>query len=389
MNRVRGRGLSAAAGLVVGALVFAGCSSDQAEPAATAAPTAGREFSEVDETIDEFVADEGLDGAALVVVDREDGVVHEHYAGEFGPDRVSLIASSSKMLTAGILMRLDDQGLLDVDAPVAEVVDWGAGNPEVTPVQLLSNSSGLVGLIDEPTFPPYLCQYLPVGTLQDCAETIFTTTDDDDRVVPPDTEFRYGGGQWQVAGAVAEVASGQSWAELVESTYVEPCGVDSLGYNNHFAQREVLGDGDPLAYPRNFGADPATLAPTTNPNMEGGAYIDPLDYAELLLMHLRGGRCGDTRVLSEEAVERMHADRIGPTYDGDTGFDDRPGYGLGWWVLGGDGSVIEDGGAFGSVPWLDLDDGYGVYLVVEDRARTGARLAGQVRPLIDRQMTGD
>lgn len=389
MNRVRGRGLSAAAGLVVCALVLAGCSSDEAEPAASPAPTAEHEFSEVDEAIDTFVADEGLDGAALVVVDREDGIVHEHYAGDFGPDRVSLIASSSKMLTAGILMRLDDQGLLDVDAPVAEVVDWGAGNPDVTPVQLLSNSSGLVGLIDEPTFPPYLCQYLPVGTLQDCAEAIFTTTDDDDRVVPPDTEFRYGGGQWQVAGAVAEVASGQSWTELVGSTYVEPCGVDSLGYNNHFAQREVLGDGDPLAYPRNFGADPATLAPTTNPNMEGGAYIDPLDYAELLLMHLRGGRCGDTRVLSEQAVERMHADRIGPTYDGDTGFDDRPGYGLGWWVLGGDGSVIEDGGAFGSVPWLDLDDGYGVYLLVEDRARTGARLAEQVRPLIHRQMTGD
>lgn len=387
LNRVQGRCLSTVAGLVVGALVLAGCSSDEIEPAA--APTAAPEFSEVDEAIDGFVVDEGLDGAALVVVDREDGIVHEHYAGDFGPDRVSLIASSSKMLTAGILMRLDDQGLLDVDAPVAEVVAWGAGHPGVTPVQLLSNSSGLVGLIDEPAFPPYLCQYLAVGTLQDCAATIFTTSGDDDRVVPPDTEFRYGGGQWQVAGAVAEVASGRSWTELVESTYVEPCGVDSLGYNNHFAQRDVLGDGDPLDYPRNFGADPATLAPTTNPNMEGGAYIDPLDYAELLLMHLRGGRCGDIRVLSEEAVERMHADRIGPTYGGDTGFDDRPGYGLGWWVLGGDGSVIEDGGAFGSVPWLDLDDGYGVYLLVEDRARTGARLAERVRPLIHRQMTGD
>jgi hypothetical protein len=48
--------------------------------------------------------------------------------------------------------------------------------------------------------------------------------------------------------------------------------------------------------------------------------------------------------------------------------------------------VIEDGGAFGSVPWLDLDDGYGVYLLVEDRARTGMRLAERVRPLIHQQM---
>jgi CubicO group peptidase (beta-lactamase class C family) len=107
-----------------------------------------------------------------------------------------------------------------------------------------------------------------------------------------------------------------------------------------------------------------------------------------LLMHLRGGRCGDTQVLSADAVERMHTDRIGPTYDGDTGVEDQSGYGLGWWVLTEDPAVIEDGGAFGSVPWLDLDDGYGVYLLVEDQARTGARLADRIRPLIDEQVSG-
>ena len=371
------------------AALLAGCSDGEgASPTTVTTEPTAADFTEIDGIVDDYVVDEELEGATLVVVDREDGIVHEHYAGDFGPDRVSLIASSSKMITAGVLMRLDDLGLLDVDAPVAEVVEWGAGNPQVTPVQLVSNSSGLVGLTDEPAYAPYLCQYLTTGTMQDCAKQIFTTAEDDDRVVAPDTEFRYGGGQWQVAGAVAEIASGKTWAELIDETYAQPCGVTSLAYNNHFAQTQVLDGGSPFGYPAKFDADPTTLVATENPNMEGGAYIDPLDYAALLLMHLRGGRCGDTQVLSTEAVERMHTDRLASTYDGDTGVEDKAGYGLGWWVTTEDPSVIEDGGAFGSVPWLDLSDGYGVYLLVEDQARTGARLAERIRPLIDEQISG-
>jgi CubicO group peptidase (beta-lactamase class C family) len=399
---------AAAALAVIGALAVAapGCTEDDASPATTAPPTtapatpststtaprptqpAARDFTAVDAATDTFVQEEQLNGAAIVVVDREDGIVHEHYTGEFGPDRVSLIASASKMLTAGVLLRLDDQGLLDVDAPVADAVPWGGGNPEVTPAQLLSNSSGLVGLIDDPTFGPYICQYLAQGTLQGCAEQIFTTTQDDDRVVPPDTEFRYGGGQWQVAGGLAEAVSGRTWAELVDETYIEPCGVDSLAYNNHFAQTDVLGgpEANPFSYPEGFDGDPSVLSPTENPNMEGGAYISPTDYAALLLMQLRGGRCGDTQVLSSAAVERMHTDRIGPAYGGSTDSEDLSGYGLGWWVATEDPAIVEDGGAFGAVPWLDTADGYGVYLVVERTSKDGQRLARQLRPLVDEQM---
>ena len=57
------------------------------------------------------------------------------------------------MITAGVLLHLADDGLLDIDAPVAEAVEWGAGNPDVTVAQLLSNSSGLVGLLIEPGVP--------------------------------------------------------------------------------------------------------------------------------------------------------------------------------------------------------------------------------------------
>ena len=326
------------------------------------------DFAAVDEIVERFVAERGLNGAGLVVVDRDDGAIHEGYWGAFGPERVSLIASSSKMLTAGVLLHLADEGLLDVDTPIAEYVDWAAGhNPQITVAQLVSSSSGLPGLMPDPTYPPYICQYLPVGDLEECAEQIFTTAEDDADVVAPDSEFRYGGAQWQVAGGVAEAVSGRSWAELIDEIYVAPCGVDSLGYANHFGQFQTG-----FAYPPQFDGDPSVLTETANPNMEGGAYVTAGDYGELLLMHLRGGTCGDVQVLSEAALERMYSDEIGAAFGGATSRGG--GYGFGWWHDPGSGR-IDDPGAYGAFPWLDLEGGFGGYLVVESDSGTGGQLA--------------
>jgi CubicO group peptidase (beta-lactamase class C family) len=310
-----------------------------------------------------------------VIVDRDDGIVHEEYWGEFGPDRVSLFASSSKSIAAGVLLRLADRGLLDLDAPIADAVDWGAANPDITPVQLLSNSSGLVGLGPDPAYAPYICQFLPQGDLQTCGSSIFTTTADDGDVVAPDTEYRYGGGQWQVAGALAEAVSGTTWSELIEETYVEPCGVDSLGFNNQWTQ---FGPID-FVYPTPVDGDVLSLVPTDNPNIEGGGYSNARDYAELLLMQLRNGRCGDTQVLSPASVERLHRDRIAEVSAAiGEPRPQLPGYALGWAVDGSFGGYLIDPGAYGSVPWLDIADGYGAYLVIEADNGIGQELAARL-----------
>ena len=338
------------------------------------------DFTAISPIVQDFIDEKGLNGAGLIVVQRDDGVVHHEHWGEFGPERISLIASSSKMVVAGVLMRLHDDGLLDIDAPVADVAGWGAGNPEVTPAQLISNSSGLVGLLPNPAYGPYVCQFLPIGTLQACAEQVFTTTDDDADIVPPDTEFRYGGAQWQVAGAVAEVASGKSWAALIDEVYVQPCGLDVLAFNNPFTQLE----GEPYRYPASFDSDPSTLMPTDNPNLEAGAYVTTGDYGALLLMHLRDGMCGDNRVLSAESLDRMHSDRIMAAYGSDVWGS---GYGMGWWVDRENGRIT-DGGLYGTVPWLDLEDGYGAYLVVEADSPTGNALAGLLYEVVEEAVAG-
>ena len=334
------------------------------------------DFTAFEQSIQGFLdQNPDLAGAGAILVDRQQGVIYKKSFGAFSDDRIYLLASSSKMLVAGVLMHLADQGLLDVDRPVADVVDWGAGNPSITPAQLVSNSSGLVGLLPSPVYAPYVCQYVFAGSLQDCARRIFTTPDDDDDVIPPDTDFRYGGAQWQVAGAVAEVASGKSWAELIREIYVEPCELETLGFNNHFLQLSASEAGNPFSYPAGFDSDPGNLEPTDNPNMEGGAYASIGDYGKLLQMHLRGGLCGNHRVLSEAAVERMHQDRI-VSYGGETG-SPFEGYGMGWWVDRGTPGLTADPGAYGAFPWIDEERGYAGFFALEATSTIGSLLWAQ------------
>ena len=135
-----------------------------------------------------------------------------------------------------------------------------------------------------------------------------------------------------------------------------------------------------------FGGDPSSVAPSANPTVEGEAHITTGDYAKLLLMHLRGGRCGDNQILSQASLDTMHADRISSTYDGDAGGPDA-GYGMGWWI-DRDTKRISDPGAWGALPWLDLDDRYGAYLIVEDQAATGEALKNQIEDLIHEAVVG-
>jgi CubicO group peptidase (beta-lactamase class C family) len=319
-------------------------------------------------------------GAGLIIVHRDDGVVLEAAFGSHQPGRISLVASSSKAPTAMVLLGVQDQGLLDLNEPIVDAVgEWEGSNPEVTPAQLLSNSSGLVGLAGNPTYGPYLCQYIYTGTMQECATRIFTTPDDNAEVIQPDTAFRYGGGQWQVAGGVAEIVTGKSWATLVDEILVEPCGMEGFGYTNPFVMLPASPLG-PFAYP-DFDGDLDDLLPTENPNMEGGLYTTTSAYGKILEINLTGGSCGGRRVLSEEAIEQSHRNRIGEVYGGSTG-GAWGGYGLGWWVDDETG-LLFDPGAFGSVAWLDKERGYGAFVVIEATSGLGVSLAYEILPLIE------
>ncbi len=357
--------------------LLVGCSNESTDAAIPRDDT----FDAFDAEVEAILAESELAGATAVIVHKDDGVLHVAGYGEFATDRVSAIASSSKVISAGVLMRLADDGLLDIDKPISEYLGaWGEYKTDITVAQMLSNSSGMVGLSNG-MYAPYLCQFTG-SSLAACGEEIYTADDAAERV-PADTEFIYGGAQWQLAGAIAEQVSGKPWAQLIDEIYGQPCGLESTIYGNHAVRvfTEAGVDGDPFGYPRWIEGSADNVDASDNPLIEGGAYTTVEDYGKLLLMHLRGGLCGETRVLSEAAVERMQEDRIAQAYDGDTGFPEISGYGMGWW-LNRDRRIISDTGAYGSVPWIDLDRDYGVMFIIEDTSTAGFTAFLRLEPML-------
>jgi CubicO group peptidase (beta-lactamase class C family) len=347
------------AGVIVG--LVAGCSE---------APGEKYDFSGVDATVAGFMGDySDVKGVTLAVVRTDEGQIYEKGYGDFDADRISLIASTSKVLSAGVVLSLVDDRLLEVDRPVAEYLDWGDYHPGVTIQHILSMMSGIT-VTDPETCFPAPCHCDPAITIQECGRTVF---ENDGTSAGVGEAFRYGSAAWQLAGAVAEVVSGRTWAELVQERLVAPCGLRNTGFTN----------GKIPSYP-DFGGDPTNLAETANPNLAGGAYTTVNDYSKVLLMHLRDGLCEQERVLSLEMVELMQQDLVP---DGAARFppDFRPeaiNYGMGWWKYEDQPGLLIDSGRFGARAILHPDEGWGAIMIIETTTEEGSELRKRLVPAL-------
>ena len=362
--------------------------AEQLAPSGEAPPS----FADFDARIEQRLAtDSRVRGAVAVVVHAAHGIVHQRAYGTFALDRSFMLGTSSVLLSAGVLLRLVDQGALRLDDPIGELLpQWGKHKQQLSVAQLLSGSAGMpsleavrnhgFGIVDEPVpaLAAHLCQRRSESSLAACGRAIY----EDDAVETngaPDTRFAFGGSQLQLAGALAEQVSGHSWDELLEQTYRAPCGVRSLGYTNPNPGQRAE---EPFAYPSGFSGSSAGLSPTDNPSIDSGAYITGPDFARVLLMHLRGGRCGDTQVLHEATVARMQENRIGRVYEGVTGSPAASGYGLGWFVNEQTGTVSAPG-SHGAYPLIDLKRGYAVLILLEEEYIMGMQFLLDVKPALD------
>jgi CubicO group peptidase (beta-lactamase class C family) len=297
-----------------------------------------------------------VSGLGLAIVHRVDGLVYEAAFGEFAVDDVPMIASLSKTVTVDVIMTLVDDGLIDLDIEIADYLDWGDHHAGVTMRSLLSMQSGLPALGNS----NHDCMFDPAASLRACGRAIYQN---DGKSVPPYSAFLYGGGAWQLAGAVAEVVSSKSWRELFEIRIADPCGLRRTGYSN-LLDPSVKFTNYPI-----YNGNPGTIPSSTNPNMEGGMYSTLNDQAKLLAMHLAGGMCGDVRVLQGESVAAM---TTGQLHNGDelpSIYVNAIDYGMGWWLYIEDRESVFNGGAYGSATWMVSDGDYAVVMLKTGRNR--------------------
>jgi CubicO group peptidase (beta-lactamase class C family) len=338
------------------------CSDDEGgglEPPIVEKPAP--DFSAVDAALDAFVAEHpAFDGASIIIVDEEDGAIHEAAFGDHTLDTVVLLASTSKMPSVSLLMALaeDDANVdFEMDAVIDQYLPWPGYWTGRTTEQLVSNTSGIPGLFNALNYGAHLCQFFPVGQLQTCGQIIYQTPLDHLPSNPPGQEFDYGGSQWHLAGTVAEIVGGASWRQLFDQYLAGPCELEVFQYGNN------------LSFAPEWSGSPDDLAGLDNPNIEGGAISNLGDYAKILSMQLNEGQCGDTQVLSPAAISSMRIDRGTPANSQDW-LNTGRGYGMGWWILPtADDStpyIYLDPGAFSSSAWIDTRRDYGAYVQMED-----------------------
>jgi CubicO group peptidase (beta-lactamase class C family) len=328
------------------------------------------DFSPVDTAMEDFVETwSTVEGVTLGIVRKGEGQIYEKGYGEFARDRISLLASVTKPLTAGVILSLVDDGLLELDRPVGDYLGWGDYHPDVTVELILSQMSGIKGL----PVPQRDCVFDPESTVQECGQEVFQ---DESMSISPGEEFRFSGDAWHLAGALAEIVSGKNWVELVEEKLITPCGLPNTGYGNP----TKLSD-----HPQAF--DPENLPPTENPVIASGAYSTVNDYSKVMLMHLDGGICGHAapnRVLSPEMVQLMQEDHVP---EGVTLPDWRPeavNFGVGWWrwSFEEDTRLMAISGAFGARAFLHQDADWAAIVILEAGGLEGNVMYQTIVPLI-------
>lgn len=277
-----------------------------------------------------WVAD-GVYPGASIVVGYGDRVLLERYFGTYRPDTQVQIASAGKWLAAATIAAVVDEGRLRWDDPVAKWIPELTGPMgRATLRQLMSHTAG---------YPDYQPSDRPrdhYATLAESVANIVPLAADAD----PGTRFRYGGLAMQVAGRMAERATGRDWETLFQTRIARPLGMTASGFT-------------PVPSEAGF-----------SPMLGGSAHTTLGDYARFLRMIAAQGVAGGRRVLSALAVAEMERDQVGSAVGMPGEFVDMARarrfngvYGLGQWREEQDrfgrATLLSSPGWAGAYPWVD------------------------------------
>jgi CubicO group peptidase (beta-lactamase class C family) len=270
--------------------------------------------------------------AYTLMLERHDGRTFVHSQGGSSPTTPYESASTSKWVTATVILDLVDQGKLALSTTASARLPLIWKESSVTLEHLLSFRSGYA---DEP-----LCLNLASADFRNCVQSIY----DKNKASAPaaGTRFEYSGTHLQVAGlmAVQSVAGASSWADIFSS----------------FQARTGL-----------FADSTYDLPSASNPRLGDGMHWTAQDYFGFLRALYRG------TVLTEASRSTLLDNHRGAAVPTKSPVLDHLGedwaYGLGNWLEcpGAKGGVAyncgvghrnSSAGAYGAYPFIDFDHRY-------------------------------
>ncbi|MFE7120892.1 serine hydrolase, partial [Streptomyces sp. NPDC057654] len=298
------------------------------------------------------------DGAvADETVRAHHGVLSTATGVDVTDDSVFQIGSITKVWTATLVMQLVDEGKLDLDAPLVDVLpelrlaDPGVAK-QVTMRHLLTHTSGIDGDV-----------FTDTGRGDDCLERYTELLEEAAQNHPLGGTFSYCNSGFSLAGRVVEKLTGLTWDRALRERLFTPLGLTGAvtlpeeALLLRAAVGHVAENGGDFAPATTWGL-PRSAGPA---GLITAATADVLAFARL---HLTGGVGPDgERVLSAESAAAMAAHQA-DLPDRDTLGDS---WGLGWIRFGWDGQRLygHDGNTIGQSAFLRVlpDQGIAVTLL--------------------------
>jgi dipeptidyl aminopeptidase/acylaminoacyl peptidase/CubicO group peptidase (beta-lactamase class C family) len=288
--------------------------------------------------------------AACGVLNKDTGVAAT-------ADSLFQIGSITKVWTATVVMQLVDAGLLDLDAPVADVLpELRLADPDVTKKvtmrQLLTHTSGIDGDV-----------FTDTGRGDECVEKYVALLADVAQNHPLGATWSYCNSGFVLAGRVIEKLTGATWDSALKDRLFTPLGLT----RTVTLPEDALLHRTAVGHVGEGGGEPARAPVWTLPRACGPAGLINATVADVLAfarLHLTGGLAADgSRLLSETsaaAMTELQAELPEKHTLGDS-------WGLGWIRFGwGDRRLIgHDGNTIGQSAFLRLlpDEGLAVTLL--------------------------
>ncbi len=288
------------------------------------------------------------------------------------PETVFPLASISKTVATTAIMRLVDQGKIDLAAPVRKYlpgfrVQDDAVSRDVAIWHLLTHTPGWEGQLTAPDR----------GT--ETLSGFLDTLKDLPQLAPPGTVWSYNNAGFTLAGRVIEVVTGQPIHEAIRTLVFQP-----LGLTRAFTRLEDVASYRFSVAHRQQAGKPAVIRPLSRSSSvtAGGVSMSLRDLLAYGAFHLGDGTAGGQRVLSRASLEAMRTPRLKKNATDED-------MGLGWHLrtIGGV-TTAAHGGTLGHCLLLELVPARNLTLAILTNHADGWRLIQDVERTALKQLEG-
>lgn len=324
------------------------------------------DFSPLQTKIQSWIDSGYYEGSSIIIV-KDNQTLLKEYFGNYTQERVVFIASAGKWLAAATIAVLVDEGKLQWTDQVKKYLpQFTDAKGEATLAQLLSHTAG---------YPDYQPADKPIDidqTLQGSVAQIVLLPAD----TMPGTSFKYGGLAMNVAGRMAEIATGKVWETIFQEKIAIPLRMKATRFT------------------------PVDSSGGHAPMLGGGARSTLQDYANFLSMIINEGMFEGKKILSGKSIAFMQEDQVQNAFVVKDDLVQKVHavkrndiYGLGEWreevSTNGEAMLISSPSWAGAYPWIDKKNNlYGFYLthVVKPANGFNSFLASPVLAAITRDI---